>query len=75
MSPAPDVGDDLNREVQVDLVVKGLDEGQAEMEEEMEEVVVKEKEHGHGTMDVEATSSEQAEDSQMDIDPPLNVDA
>lgn len=74
MSPAPDVDDDLKREVQVDLVVKGLDEGQAEMEEEMEEVVVKEKEHEHETMDVETISSEKVEDSQMDIDPPLNVD-
>ncbi|KAG0318771.1 hypothetical protein BGZ99_005463 [Dissophora globulifera] len=47
MSPAPAEVDDLKREVQVELVVKGLDEGQAEMEEEMEEVVVKEKEHSH----------------------------
>ncbi|KAG0037972.1 hypothetical protein BGZ82_001428 [Podila clonocystis] len=76
MSPAPDVGDELKREVQVDLVVKGLDEGQAEMEEEMEEVVVKEKEHEHGIMDVESTPSDRAEaDTQMEIDPPLNVDA
>ncbi|KAF9335874.1 hypothetical protein BG006_010394 [Podila minutissima] len=76
MSPAPDVGDELKREAQVDLVVKGLDEGQAEMEEEMEEVVVKEKEHEHDIMDVETTPSEKTEaDSQMDIDTPLNVDA
>ncbi|KAG0259210.1 hypothetical protein BG011_002800 [Mortierella polycephala] len=45
MSPAPIENDELNREAEVELVVKGLDEGQAEMEEEMEEVVVKEKEH------------------------------
>ncbi|KAF9947336.1 hypothetical protein BGZ72_010645 [Mortierella alpina] len=48
MSPAPVENDsDLKREVAVDMVVKGLDEGQAEMEEAMEEVVVKEKEHTH----------------------------
>ncbi|KAG0212269.1 hypothetical protein BGX28_006622 [Mortierella sp. GBA30] len=47
MSPAPAENDDLKREVEVEMVVKGLDEGQAEMEEEMEEVVVKEKEHSH----------------------------
>ncbi|KAF9953218.1 hypothetical protein BGZ70_000323 [Mortierella alpina] len=48
MSPAPVESDsDLKREVAVDMVVKGLDEGQAEMEEAMEEVVVKEKEHPH----------------------------
>ncbi|KAG0335897.1 hypothetical protein BG004_008272 [Podila humilis] len=86
MSPAPDVlSDDRNREVQVELVVKGLDEGQAEMEDEMEEVVVKEKEHEHEhdhndtTMDIESGSApsqnQHESDSQMDIDPPLNVDA
>ncbi|CAO3568575.1 unnamed protein product [Mortierella alpina] len=48
MSPAPvEIDSDLKREVVVDMVVKGLDEGQAEMEEAMEEVVVKEKEHPH----------------------------
>ncbi|KAG0056192.1 hypothetical protein BGZ83_006101 [Gryganskiella cystojenkinii] len=47
LSPAPVELDDLKREAQVELVVKGLDEGQAEMEEEMEDVVVKEKEHAH----------------------------
>ncbi|KAF9570206.1 hypothetical protein EC968_002085 [Mortierella alpina] len=48
MSPAPvEVENDLKHEVAVDMVVKGLDEGQAEMEEAMEEVVVKEKEHTH----------------------------
>ncbi|KAF9171338.1 hypothetical protein BGX20_007762 [Mortierella sp. AD010] len=47
MSPAPVEIDELKREAQVEMVVKGLDEGQAEMEEEMEEVVVKEKEHAH----------------------------
>ncbi|KAF8933659.1 hypothetical protein BGZ58_006199 [Dissophora ornata] len=47
MSPAPVEVDDLKHEVQVEMVVKGLDEGQAEMEDEMEEVVVKEKEHPH----------------------------
>ncbi|KAF9988779.1 hypothetical protein BGZ75_008613 [Mortierella antarctica] len=48
LSPAPVESDnDLKREVAVDMVVKGLDEGQAEMEEAMEEVVVKEKEHSH----------------------------
>lgn len=50
MSPAPMMmdSDDLKREVEVDLVVKGLDQGQAEMEEEMEEkLVVKEKEQHH----------------------------
>ncbi|KAG0361946.1 hypothetical protein BC939DRAFT_449690 [Gamsiella multidivaricata] len=46
MSPAPVDVDEL-KEAQVEMVVKGLDEGQAEMEEEMEEVVVKEKEHSH----------------------------
>ncbi|KAF8934213.1 hypothetical protein BGZ47_010453 [Haplosporangium gracile] len=47
MSPAPMImdSDDLKRESEVELVVKGLDQGQAEMEEEMEEkLVVKEKE-------------------------------
>ncbi|KAF9152741.1 hypothetical protein BG015_004796 [Linnemannia schmuckeri] len=47
MSPAPMMmdSDDLKRESEVELVVKGLDQGQAEMEEEMEEkLVVKEKE-------------------------------
>lgn len=50
MSPAPMMmdSDDLKREAEVDLVVKGLDQGQAEMEEEMEEkLVVKEKEQQH----------------------------
>ncbi|KAG0259727.1 hypothetical protein BGZ95_004597 [Linnemannia exigua] len=50
MSPAPMMmdSDDLKREADVELVVKGLDEGQAEMEEEMEEkLVVKEKEQHH----------------------------
>lgn len=50
MSPAPMMmdSDDLKREAEVDLVVKGLDQGQAEMEEEMEEkLVVKEKEQHH----------------------------
>ncbi|KAF8981343.1 hypothetical protein BGZ46_002956 [Entomortierella lignicola] len=47
MSPAPVEIDELKREAQVEMVVKGLDEGQAEMEEEMEEVVVKEKEYAH----------------------------
>ncbi|KAF9537922.1 hypothetical protein EC957_007514 [Mortierella hygrophila] len=50
MSPAPMMmdSDDFKRGAEVDLVVKGLDQGQAEMEEEMEEkLVVKEKEHHH----------------------------
>ncbi|KAG0279618.1 hypothetical protein BGZ96_001893 [Linnemannia gamsii] len=50
MSPAPMMmdSDDFKREAEVDLVVKGLDQGQAEMEEEMEEkLVVKEKEQHH----------------------------
>ncbi|KAG0374054.1 hypothetical protein BGX24_010894 [Mortierella sp. AD032] len=50
MSPAPMMmdSDDLKREADVELVVKGLDEGQAEMEEEMEEkLVVKEQHHQH----------------------------
>ncbi|KAF9113698.1 hypothetical protein BGX27_000969 [Mortierella sp. AM989] len=51
MSPAPVEIDDLKREAQVEMVVKGLDQGQAEMEEEMEEVVVKEKEYAHPAAD------------------------
>ncbi|KAF9135406.1 hypothetical protein BGW39_003203 [Mortierella sp. 14UC] len=50
MSPAPMMmdSDDLKREADVELVVKGLDEGQAEMEEEMEEkLAAKEKEQHH----------------------------
>ncbi|KAF9094773.1 hypothetical protein BGX23_001618 [Mortierella sp. AD031] len=103
MSPAPMMteADELKREAQVELVVKGLDEGQAEMEEAMEEVVVKEKEHAlplstsiaedvvaehaKGThthaahaVDVgEASGLELGtqEDSQMEIDPPLETAA
>ncbi|KAG9067728.1 hypothetical protein KI688_011315 [Linnemannia hyalina] len=50
MSPAPMMmdSDEFKRGAEVDLVVKGLDQGQAEMEEEMEEkLVVKEKEQHH----------------------------
>ena len=73
MSPAPLELDELKREAQVELVVKGLDEGQAEMEEEMEEdVVVKEKEHGHSGNEEATTTvdpSAATEDSEsMDID-------
>ncbi|KAF9418676.1 hypothetical protein BGZ94_009617 [Podila epigama] len=84
MSPAPLPGEELQREAQVDLVVKSLDEGQAEMEEEMEEeVTIKEKEskseREHENMDVDGGSSKSStgagEDSQMEVDPPLNVDA
>jgi hypothetical protein len=73
MSPAPVELDELKREAQVELVVKGLDEGQAEMEEEMEEdVVVKEKEHSHSVNEEATTTldpSVATEDSEsMDID-------
>ncbi|KAI1309948.1 hypothetical protein EDD11_003963 [Mortierella claussenii] len=69
MSPTPVETDELKREAQVELVVKGLDEGQAEMEEEMEEVVVKEKDHSHSeteksediqNMEIESKESEPA---------------
>ena len=70
MSPAPVEIDELKREAQVELVVKGLDEGQAEMEEEMEEdVVVKEQEHADEEDNAAAESSSAAADNQsMDID-------
>ncbi|KAF9434993.1 hypothetical protein BGZ76_007080 [Entomortierella beljakovae] len=50
MSPVPVAIDEFKREAEVEMVVKGLDEGQAEMEEEMEEVEV-EKEHSHISAD------------------------
>ncbi|KAF9362587.1 hypothetical protein BGX34_005858 [Mortierella sp. NVP85] len=61
MSPAPVEMDDLKREVQVEMVVQGLDQGQAEMEEEMEDHVVKEIEHGHPTSDSSSTGVISAE--------------
>jgi hypothetical protein len=51
MSPAPVEMDEFKREGQVEMVVQGLDQGQAEMEEEMEDHVVKEIEHGHPISD------------------------
>ncbi|KAF9185906.1 hypothetical protein BGZ50_002809 [Haplosporangium sp. Z 11] len=69
MSPAPIESDELNREAEVELVVKGLDEGQAEMEEEMEEVVVKEKEHLHPSADDNANSKTEGQAPQsMDVE-------
>lgn len=70
MSPAPVEIDELKREAQVELVVKGLDEGQAEMEEEMEEdVVVKEHEQADAEDKAAEEPSAAAADSQsMDID-------
>ncbi|KAF9921726.1 hypothetical protein FBU30_008213 [Linnemannia zychae] len=66
MSPAPMMmdSDDIPRDAaEVEMVVKGLDEGQAEMEEEMEEkVVVKEKEqqHQHSSQPISGASATSA---------------
>ncbi|KAG0234910.1 hypothetical protein BGX31_004419 [Mortierella sp. GBA43] len=51
MSPAPVEMDELKREARVEMVVQGLDQGQAEMEDEMENNVVKDIEYGHPPVD------------------------
>lgn len=51
MSPAPVEMDELKREAQVEMVAQSLDQGQAEMEDEMEGDVVKDIEHGHPAAD------------------------